>query len=151
MLLCMHVTSVLFLVWLAIILPWLWISIGVTHSYSSRPFLCTLAITKCTLKHTTAEYTLFKALHKLIRTTTVKMKSLVQVHWLQVDSICVSLLPLTVMIEKVTLLPLTVMLEKLFWNQTNRSMVKPNTPRSDSVATATKTHSCQVKRFTLRI
>ena len=27
----------------SIILPWLWASIEVTHSYSSRPFLCTLA------------------------------------------------------------------------------------------------------------
>ena len=98
-----------------------------------------MTITKHTLKHTTAVYTLFKALPKLIRTTTVKMKSLVHVHWLQVDS------------SSVPLLPLTVMLEKELWNQTKRSMVKPNTPRSDSVATTTKTHSCQVNRFTLRI
>ena len=27
------------------ILPWLWASIGVTRSYSSRPFLCALALT----------------------------------------------------------------------------------------------------------
>ena len=36
-------TSVLFLVWLDNILPWLWASIGVTCSYSSCLFLCALA------------------------------------------------------------------------------------------------------------
>jgi len=42
MLLSVHVTSVLFLVWFNNF-PWLWASIGVTRSYSSRPFLCALA------------------------------------------------------------------------------------------------------------
>jgi len=39
MLLSVHVTSVLFQ-YGSIVSPWLWASIGVTHSYSSRPCLC---------------------------------------------------------------------------------------------------------------
>ena len=47
MLLCVHVTRVLFLV-LAGNSTLTWASIGVTHSYSSRPFLCTLDVDYCT-------------------------------------------------------------------------------------------------------
>ena len=43
MLLSVHVTSVLFLVWL-VFLAQLQVSIGVTRSYFSRPFLCAVVI-----------------------------------------------------------------------------------------------------------
>ena len=42
LLLSVHVTSVLFLVWFNNFAYCLWASIGVTHSYSSHVFLCTL-------------------------------------------------------------------------------------------------------------
>ena len=45
MLLCVHVTRVLFLVLVGNFALRLWASIRVTHSYSSYPFLCALAST----------------------------------------------------------------------------------------------------------
>jgi len=44
MLLCVHVTRVLFLVLAGNSALTLWASIGVTRSYSSHPFLCALDI-----------------------------------------------------------------------------------------------------------